>query len=74
MARAVDFLLVRNGVATAAAFAAEMGVLQRRVGGLVAKFQEILNVDGYEVLRFDVVAQHVTLDVGKLRLLFEVPA
>lgn len=74
VARAVDFLLVRNGVATAAAFAAEMSVLQRRVGGLVAKFQEILNVDGYEVLRFDAVTQHVTLDVGKLRLLFEVPA
>jgi len=44
------------------------------VGGLVAKMQETLNVDGYEVLRFDAVAQHVALDVGKLRLLFEVPA
>ncbi len=72
--RAVDFLLARNGVATAAAFAAEIGILQRRVGGLVAKMQETLNVDGYEVLRFDAVAQHVALDVGKLRLLFEVPA
>lgn len=70
--RAVDFLLVRNGIATAAAFAAEMDVLQRRVGGLVAKLQEVLNVDGYDVLRFDAVAQHVHLDVGKLRLLFEV--
>jgi PglZ domain len=74
VARAVEFLLVRNGVAKAAAFAAEMSVLQRRVGGLVAKLQEILNVDGYEVLRFDAVAQDVSLDVGKLRLLFEVPA
>lgn len=74
VARAVDFLLTRNGVVTAAGFAAEMGVVQRRVGGLVAKFQEILNVDGYEVMRFDAVAQHVTLDVGKLRLLFEVSA
>ena len=72
--RAVDFLLVRNGVATSGAFATEMGVLQRRVGGLVAKMQETLNVDGYEVLRYDAVAQHVALDVGKLRLLFEVPA
>lgn len=71
--RAVDFLLVRNGVATAAAFAAEMAVLQRRVGGLVAKLQEVLNIDGYDVLRFDAVAQHVHLDVGKLLLLFEVP-
>lgn len=74
VARAVDFLLTRNGVVTATAFAAELGVVQRRVGGLVAKFQEILNVDGYEVMRFDPVAQHVTLDIGKLRLLFEVPA
>jgi hypothetical protein len=72
VARAVDFLLARNGVSTAAAFATELGVVQRRVGGLVAKMQEILNVDGYEVLRFDAVAQHVVLDTGKLRLLFEV--
>jgi hypothetical protein len=73
IARAVDFLLVRRGVATAAAFASETGIIQRRVAGQVAKFQEILNVDGYEVLRFDAATQHVTLDVGKLRLLFEVP-
>lgn len=74
VAKAVDFLLARNGVATAAAFAAEMVVTQRRVAGQVAMLQEVLNVDGYEVLRFDALAQHVNLDVGKLRLLFEVPA
>jgi hypothetical protein len=74
VARGVDFLLARNGAATSGAFATEMGVLQRRVGGLVAKMQEVLNVDGYEVLRYDAVGQHVALDVGKLRLLFEVPA
>jgi hypothetical protein len=73
VARAVDFLLGRNGVAKAAAFAAEMVVVQRRVGGLVAKFQEILNVDGYEVLRFDPATDEVILDIGKLRMLFEVP-
>jgi hypothetical protein len=35
--------------------------------------QETLNVDGFEVLRFDAAAQQVILDVAKLRLLFEVP-
>ncbi|MFO0756704.1 MAG: hypothetical protein U0359_09445 [Byssovorax sp.] len=43
------------------------------MGGLVAKLQEVLNVDGYEVLRFDAAGEQVRLDPGKLRLLFEVP-
>jgi hypothetical protein len=73
VAQAVELLMLRNGVVTAAAFASEMGLLQRRVGGLVAQLQEVLNVDGYEVLLFDGVAQQVRLDVGKLRMLFEVP-
>ncbi len=72
--KAVDFLLLRHGVATTAAFAAEFDVVPRRVGGQVATLQEVLNVDGYEVLRYDAVDQQVHLDIGKLRLLFEVPA
>jgi hypothetical protein len=48
-----------------------MRIPERRVGGKVAQFQEVLNVDGYDVLRYDV--KEVTLDVGKLRMLFEVP-
>lgn len=71
IARAVDFLLARNGVAAIPIFAAEMRIPERRVGGKVAQFQEVLNVDGYDVLRYDV--KEVTLDVGKLRMLFEVP-
>jgi hypothetical protein len=71
--QAVDYLMPRKGTATSAAFAAEMGVLQRRVGGLVSTLQEALNVDGYEVLRFDTVAGHVILDTFKLQQLFEVP-
>jgi hypothetical protein len=72
--RAVDFLLARNGVATAAAFAAEMDVPLRRAGGIVAVIQEAVNVDGYQVLKFDAAGQEVSLDVEKLRQLFEVPA
>jgi hypothetical protein len=71
--RAVDYLLARNGLTKADAFAAEMGIVKRRAGGLVAKLQEVLNVDGYEVLRFQANDEMVVLDVGKLRLLFEVP-
>lgn len=71
--RAVEFLLSRNGVAKDAAFAAEMSVAARRAGGLVAKYQEALNVDGYEVLRYDSASHDVILDIGKLRVLFEVP-
>ncbi len=74
LVRAVEFLLAHNGVVTDAAFAAEMNVVARRVGGLVAKLQEALNLDGYEVLRYDADARQVHLDAGKLRLLFEVPA
>jgi hypothetical protein len=73
LVRAVEFLLSRNGVAKDAAFAAELGVATRRAPGLVAKFQEALNVDGYEVLRYDSTTHDVVLDIGKLRLLFEVP-
>ncbi len=73
LVRAVEFLLAQNGVATDAAFAAEMNVVARRVGGLVAKLQEALNLDGYDVLRYDADSRHVHLDAGKLRLLFEVP-
>ncbi len=73
LVQAVEFLLSRNGVAKDAAFAAELGVATRRAPGLVAKFQEALNVDGYEVLRYDSTTHDVQLDIGKLRLLFEVP-
>ncbi|MBK8255144.1 MAG: BREX-2 system phosphatase PglZ [Polyangiaceae bacterium] len=69
---AVDFLLEKAGSASGAAFGARMELLPRRVPGFVAKLQETLNVDGYEVVRFDSVSQQVTLDSAKLKLLFEV--
>jgi hypothetical protein len=70
--RAVEFLIERQGVASAAAFATALQVLPFRVGGLVSKLQEALNLDGYEVLRYDPGSRQVHLDVGKLAQLFEV--
>lgn len=70
--QAVDFLLERGGVASDEAFAAGMGELYFRVGGLVSRLQEVLNVDGYQVLRHDASARHVYLDREKLCQQFEV--
>ena len=70
--RAVDALLDRGGAMSAEAFAAVMGVLAFRVGGLISKLQEVLNVDGYEVVRYDPTSRQVHLDREKLAQLFEV--
>jgi hypothetical protein len=70
--RAVEFLRARRGIAGAAAFAAELGEFAARVGGVVAKLQEILNVDGYQVVRFDRQTQQVHLDLEKLAQQFDV--
>ncbi len=70
--RAVEFLRVRKGVAASAAFAAELGEFAARVQGVVAKLQEILNVDGYQVLRYDRQNHQVHLDLEKLAQQFDV--
>ncbi|MBK8409898.1 MAG: BREX-2 system phosphatase PglZ [Sandaracinaceae bacterium] len=70
--RAVDFLLVRNGAATTEAFAQAVGSLSYRVGGVIAGLREVLNVDGYAVLRHDATGGQVYLDRDKLNELFEV--
>jgi hypothetical protein len=70
--RAVEFLRARKGVASAAAFAGELGEFAARVGGVVARLQEILNVDGYQVVRFDRQHQQVHLDLEKLAQQFDV--
>ncbi len=70
--RAVEFLRVRKGVAGSAAFAAELGEFAARVQGVVAKLQEILNVDGYQVLRYDRQNHQVHLDLEKLAQQFDV--
>lgn len=70
--RAVDLLLARQGMMSESAFGAELGVLAFRVRGYVTTLTEVLNLDGYEVVRFDPSARQVYLDVEKLAQLFEV--
>ena len=71
---AVEFLLARaNNNASAAAFAEAMGVLESRVQGLVSNvLQGPLNVDGYQILRFERQSRTVCLDKEKLLQQFEV--
>lgn len=69
---AVDFLLSRNGASGEQAFAAAMGELEWRVAGLVSSLQEVLNLEGYQVLRHSPVDRQVYLDREKLAQQFEV--
>ena len=70
--RAVALLLARNGILSADAFARAMGQPVYRVAGLVSRLQEVLNVDGYQVLRYDHSSAQVHLDRSKLEQQFEV--
>tara|TARA_R110002096_G_scaffold44524_1_gene119658 strand:- start:12588 stop:15365 length:2778 start_codon:yes stop_codon:yes gene_type:complete len=72
VAKVVDFLLARNGIAEAAAFANAMAMSERRVRGLVSKLQEVLNVDGYQVIRYEAQSRQVRLDREVLAQQFEV--
>jgi hypothetical protein len=69
---AVHFLLQRPGGAPASAFASHLEEAPFRIGGLISKLQEILNVDGYEILRFDRTNQQVFLDKPKLEQQFQI--
>lgn len=69
---AVQYLLDRNGVSAAEAFATALGSWAYRVQGLVATFGEVLNVDGYEVISYDPASRTVRLDRAKLSQQFEV--
>jgi hypothetical protein len=69
---AVHFLLARPGGVPASAFASHMNVPQFRVGGLVSKLQEALNLDGYEIVRLERQHQIIQLDKTKLEQQFEV--
>lgn len=70
--QAVGLLLSRGGALAAEVFAQHMSMLTYRVEGYVRRFQEILNVDGYLVLRFDPGTRQVFLDKSKLEQQFEV--
>lgn len=69
---AVDFLLERQGIASEAAFAAAMKIPAWRTGGLVSRLGEVLNIDGYQVIRHDAGARTIHLDREKLAQQFEV--
>lgn len=69
---AVELLVGRGGIVTEAAFAAGLSVPSYRVAGLVSKMQRVLNVDGFEVIRYDHVGRQVRLDVPVLEQQFEV--
>lgn len=58
---ALAYLLERRDHASAEAFATALGKHKARVGGLVARLTEVLNVDGYEVLIHDEGAKQVRL-------------
>ncbi|MEZ4222310.1 MAG: BREX-2 system phosphatase PglZ [Polyangiaceae bacterium] len=70
--RAVEFLRERAGVASAQAFAKEMSEFDYRIDGLISGLQEVLNVEGYAVLRFERNTHQVHLDMEKLEQQFEV--
>lgn len=70
--QAVEYLLQHRGVASEQAFAAAMGQLPGRIPGFVAKLQEVLNVEGYQVLRHAPQEKQVVLDPEKLAQQFEV--
>ncbi|WP_437602988.1 BREX-2 system phosphatase PglZ [Sorangium sp. So ce590] len=69
---AVEFLLERQGVASEAALAGAMNVAVWRIGGVVSKLGEVLNIDGYQVIRHDAAAKTIHLDREKLAQQFEV--
>lgn len=69
---AVQFLLLRSCAAPSAAFASHLGEPEFRIAGLISKLQEVLNLDGYEILRFDRIHRQVFLDKDKLEQQFQI--
>jgi hypothetical protein len=69
--RAVDFLARRDGhCAPLHALATALDTQPVRASGLVSVLSEVLNVDGYVVLRNDPANKQVILDVAKMQALF----
>jgi len=69
--RVVDALLRHGNAAGDEHLGALLGVPARRVGGFVALASEVLNVDGYAVLRHDPVARRSELHARLLAHCFE---
>jgi hypothetical protein len=68
---AVRTLAEQEGRMAPEVFANRIGELPRRVGGVVSHLQEVLNLEGYQVLRFDRgPGGLVELDLRRLEELF----
>ncbi len=71
VALALEVLHAEGGTLTEAAFAARVKKPSSRVPGMIRQLQRILNIEGYEVLRYDTDQNRVQLDVALLRQQFE---
>jgi len=68
--RAVSTLVLSDGRMERTAFAARIGELPTRVDGAVSRLSEVLNADGYPVLRLERAEGQVVLDLALLRQTF----
>jgi hypothetical protein len=69
---AVDCLRSKGGSCSEAILAAALSATSWHIGPLLSRVEEVLNVDGYPVLRYDRAAKQVQLDVELLVQLFEI--
>lgn len=74
MIKLLNGLDTRGGTAVRQALAQDLGMPPLRVDGLILNVSRILNVDGYEVIRFDRGSDTVTLNLGLLRAQFDLGA
>ena len=74
MIKLLNGLDTRGGTALRQALAQDLGMPAFRVDGLILNVSRILNVDGYEVIRFDRESDTVMLNLGLLRTQFDLEA
>lgn len=70
--QAVYFLRQRGNAAPSDAFASHMGIPSFQASSYVGKLQGVLNLDGFEVLRFDRAHKQVFLHVETLEQQFDI--
>ena len=70
--QAVHFLHQRGNAAPSEAFASHLGIPGFQASSYVGKLQGVLNLDGFEVLRFDRTHKQVFLNVETLEQQFDV--
>jgi hypothetical protein len=59
---ALEYLLELQDRAPAEAFAAHIGKHKGRIGGVISSLSQVLNVDGYDVLRYDAASKQVVVE------------